>query len=240
MQHGVSSRRARDFGIWLWREEQLPQRIFFYLFGLFIAAFAVALMVNSGLGLSPISSFPFVISRITDSYMGIWVTAMLIVFLALQIAILRKEFKWINLTQMIFAAIFGYFVDFTQALLGDFLIPTYFGRLAMLGISIILIAIGIVFFLDQKLATMPAEALLEAIIQKYPHHKFHRLKIVMDSSMALFAAILSLIFLGNITGLREGTFITALLVGKLMPSARTYVTNPILKKAGMQLRQVSS
>jgi len=236
MERVGAKRRANDIGRWLWREEQLPQRAFFYVLGLFFAAFGVVLAVNSDLGLSPVSSFPFVLSRITGLYMGTLTTLLLLFFLALQILILRKEFKWINLTQMIFAIIFGYFVDFIQLFLGDAQLPTYFGRLGMLGFSIVLIVIGLILFLDQKIVPMPAEGFLEAIVKKYPNRKFHQLKVILDCTFVTLAALLSLLFLGSVVGLREGTVISAIFIGKLFPPFRKYITNPMLQKFGIRLR----
>ena len=60
---------------------------------------------------------------------------------------MRKDFKWINLTQLIFSTIFGYFVDLAKWIVGDFAIPTYAGQLLMLAISILLVAIGVSLYM---------------------------------------------------------------------------------------------
>ena len=116
-------------------------RVIVYALGLLILAFGVAFSVNSNLGVSPANSFPYVVSLILNQKMGTCVTVIFISYILLQILILRKEFQWINLTQILFSTLFGKFVDFAKMVLGDFCIPTYAGRLLMLAISLSLIHI---------------------------------------------------------------------------------------------------
>ena len=214
------------------RERKFLHRLLVYIAGLFICAFGVAFAINSDLGLSPINSFPYVVSQITGIRMGLCLTALLIFFMLLQIVILRREFKWINLVQILFANIFGPFVDLSRLILGDLQIPTYFGQLGMLGISIVLIAIGITLYIDAQVMPLPAEALVIAIAYKIDS-KFHRVKIVMDCIVVATAIALSLIFLRGFYGVREGTVLSAVLVGKVMPVA-SRVFAPLLRKMGVK------
>ena len=200
-----------------------------YVFGLFVLAMGVAFSINSQLGVSPVNTLPFVISQILGTQVGMWTTALMALFVAAQIAILRKKFKWINLTQVIFAFIFGFFVDFTRWILGDFLIPTYFGQLAMLAISIVLIAAGIVLFMSARLVNLPPEGFCAVIADKYLGGKFHIAKIIMDSALVAAGIALSLLFLGGLIGVREGTVISAVLIGKIIPAIKKALT-PILSK----------
>ena len=211
------------------KENQLIQRVLVYIFGLFVLAFGVAFAINSDLGVSPVNSLPYIISLITGFRMGMCVFAMFALFILLQIVILRKEFKWINLAQLIFAFIFGYFVDITRLILGEFFLPTYLGQLVMLGISIVLIACGIILFMDAKLINLPPEGLMAAITLKKPSWPFHRVKIAVDSAFVTTAILLSFIFLSAIYGVREGTVLSAILIGKIMPLVRK-VISPIMGK----------
>ena len=134
-----------------------------YILGLFILALGVAFSINSQLGVSPVNSLPYVISLITGQDMGKVVICVFSFYILLQLLILRKEFKWINLTQLIFSTIFGYFVDFAKYLLGDFTLPTYGGQLVMMAIGIILIALGISLYMNAGLINMPMEGFTEAV-----------------------------------------------------------------------------
>lgn len=193
------------------------KRLLTYIIGLFILALGVAFSISSNLGVSPVSSLPYVISLITGLEMGMCVTLIYSIFVIVQILILKKEFKWINLGQIVFAGVFGYFVDFAQLILGDFVIPTYLGRLLMLAISIILVAIGVYLYMSAELLNMPMEGMVTAIQQKaLKKLAFADVKVIMDTVVVAIAIISSLVFLGQVLGVREGTVLSALLVGKVM------------------------
>jgi len=215
------------------KEECLFQRLAVYVLGLFIAAFGVAFAINSELGISPINSFPFVLSQMFGLYMGTCVTILLCFFVLLQIILLRREFKPVNLIQLFFAFLFGYFVDFTRFLLGDFHIPTYFGQMAMMGIAMVLVATGITLFVSSRLAPLPAESLVAAMAYQLDM-PFHKVKIVMDTTVVTSGIVLSLMFLGGLYGVREGTVVSAVLIGKMIPQIRKTVAPTLLKLGVMQ------
>jgi len=226
--------RRRLTGNWITkaRESRLPRRIAFYCLGLFLIAFGVTVAVNSTLGVSPTSALVYVLSRVFSPSMGTF-TALLLTFLVLlQILILRGEFKWINLTQLFAAASYGYFIDLSRFLLGDFRLHTYFGQLAMQGVSFILIALGIALVVELRLVVLPVEGLADAIGKKFLNGSFHRGKIIVDCSLTFAALALSLLFLNGLYGAREGTILSAILVGKLLPYTQKIITI-LLPKVGI-------
>lgn len=193
------------------------RRVVIYILGLLFLAFGVAFSVNSNLGVSPVNSLPYVVSLITETDMGSCVIVIFGSYILVQILLLRRNFQWINLTQMVFSTLFGYFVDFAKWVVGDFALPTYFGQLAMLAISIILVAAGVCLYMDVKLVNMPMEGMTHAIKGTLlPGLAFHDVKVIMDCVVVGIGVVLSFLFLGRLDGIREGTVICALLVGKLM------------------------
>lgn len=210
--------------------ENLGKRTAIYITGLLFLAFGVAFSVNSNLGVSPVNSLPYVVSRISGIEMGTCVIAVFSFYLFLQILLLRKNFRWINLTQLLFSTIFGYFVSLAKWIVGDFYLPTYLGQLMMLFISIVLVAIGVCLYMDVKLVNMPMEgmtaAIQEILLKKLP---FHEVKVIMDCLVVGISILLTLIFLGRIEGIREGTVICALMVGKLMKLIQKKIM-PIIEK----------
>lgn len=208
-------------------------RIIMYILGLFVLAMGVAFSINSNLGTSPVSSLPYVISTLTSSTMSLWVPIIFGFYIVLQIIILRKNFKWINLAQIIFAFVFGYFTDFTQMILGDFTIAdymgsspvlVYIGQLLMLIISIVLIGIGVSMYINAKLLPMPMEGLSLTIAQ-VTGVKFSTMKTIVDTVVVVVGIILSFIISGKLVGIREGTVIAAICVGFMVRFA-----NPLVKK----------
>jgi len=193
------------------------KRVAIYIFGLFVLAFGTNFSINSDLGVTPVSAVPFISSLILDIDAGVLFTAMFVIFVALQILLLRAEFKWINLTQIIFSFIFGYFVDFAALILNGFVFPTYFGQLFTNFIGIVLVSLGIVLYMKARLVSLPPEGFVEALAVKIPQLPFYRAKIAKDSALVIIAVVLSLVFLGGVVGVREGTLLAALLIGWLIP-----------------------
>ena len=198
-------------------QTHMPQRIGVYILGLFILAFGVSLSINSELGVSPVNSIPHVAGIISGTGPGWWTTAMFVLFTALQIAILRKNFRWFDIIQIAFAVVFGRFLDLALWIKGGFQIPTYFGQMTMLIASIIFIATGLVLIISTKIVALPPEALCMAIADKIKGAKFHNVKIFVDSGLVLISIVLSMLFLGSIDGIREGTILSAVLIGKTIP-----------------------
>lgn len=204
-------------------------RVAFYAVGLLILAFGVAFSVNSNLGVSPVNSLPYVVSLIVGKSLGTCVTVIFIGYILLQIIILRKEFQWINLAQILCSTVFGEFVDLAKMIVGDFVIPTYAGKLLMLAISMVLIAIGISIYMGVKLINMPMEGLTAVVASKISGAKFHNVKVTVDCVAVGTGVVLSFVFLGGLFGIREGTILSAMLIGKLIPFANK-LTLPIIHK----------
>ena len=207
---------------------QFVIRVLIYCLGLLSLAFGVAFSVNSNLGVSPVNSLPYVISRILNVQMGTCVTAVFCFYILLQILILGRKFHPVNLLQILFSTIFGYFVDFAKMVLGDFTIPTYFGQLTMLAISIPLIAVGIVLYMDAQLVPMPMEGLSSCLADKFGV-SFPNMKTIVDCLVVGIGLVLCFVFLGKLDGLREGTIITAVVTGKVIALIKKPLS-PVLKK----------
>lgn len=75
------------------RARKIIYRILFYVLGLLIMAFGVAISVNSELGESTVNSLPYVISLITGSNLGTCVIIVFGCYIVVQILLLRKQFK---------------------------------------------------------------------------------------------------------------------------------------------------
>ena len=211
--------------------KRLVARIAVYILGLLVLAFGVVFAINSDLGISPVNAFPRAASLVFGFGMGISVTVFFMLCILLQIVLLCKEFKLINLTQIIYSFIFGYFMDFAVFMKGGFTLPTYAGQLTMFAISLILIPTGLSLYMEAKFVPLPAEGLVIAITQKLPNSTFSRVKVVFDCVLVSLAMLLTLIFLGGIYGVREGTVISAIFIGRLIPHTRKVISR-VLGKLG--------
>ena len=220
------------------RKSTLPQwgiRVLFYCIALFFMALGVAFSANSDLGISPVNSLPYVISDIVKMQPGTCVTIVFCIYILVQVILLGKEFNPINLTQIIFSTIFGYFVNFTKWMVGDFLLPGgYIGRLGMQCIGIVLVAFGVFLYLDVELVPMPMEGMTMAIAKKVGK-PFPQVKTVVDCTVVLIGVLLTIFCLHLIpfrdpgVRIREGTILAALVTGKVIEIMRKPLS-PIVKK----------
>jgi len=198
-----------------------------------ILAFGSAFAVQSNLGVSPMGAIPYVLSHIINHEfftIGMISTIKFLLFIALQVIILRKDYKLIDSIQIIFAFIFGFVFDFAIWTISSIAFPFgYIGQLVLLLVSIVLIGIGLTFMIAAKIVPMPPEALCLAINKRWQRTKFHIVKMSLDSTLVLIALSLSLIALGGVYGVREGTIIAALAIGKIIPLIRK-IFAPIIRR----------
>ncbi|MGL5435169.1 MAG: YczE/YyaS/YitT family protein [Lachnospiraceae bacterium] len=205
--------------------KRLPIRVVSYCFGLLLMAFGVTFSIRSSLGVSPVNSIPYVLSLLTGIDQGFITTGVFCCYVLIQAVILGKDFKPINLLQVVFASVFGYFVSFSNQLWSFMPSPEhYLVQLGFLGISMLLVALGLLFYLAADIVPQPAEGIMLAIHVK-TRIEFTRLKSLFDTLVVVLAAVLSVIAFGRLRGIREGTLIAAVLIGKILG-----VLNRLFKK----------
>lgn len=222
----------------------ITKRIIIYLVGCAIIALGINVSKLSGLGISPVSSIPGVLSAAYPSLsLGNMIMIVYCVLVLAQFIVLRKDFKPVNILGVPVAIIFGLITDFVgianfkiklmgidlgiekefSGLLINFPRPeAYWLRLIYLLASILIIGVGVFIYLKPRLVPMPAEGLAAAIAQK-TGKKFGDCKTGVDVSLILIATILQIILLGgfsSFTGgsavVREGTILAAILVGQVV------------------------
>lgn len=209
---------------------KIIKRIIFYIIGLFTLAVGNILAIRSGLGVSPVNAIPYVVNVITGMKLGTCTIIVYSFFLLFQILLLKKEFKLINLTQLIFSTIFGYFLEFGKYITKDLSASTHVEKLVLLSISIILVALGVTLYVEANLVKMPAEGVTYAMKEKiFKKLSFPEVKIISDSTLVTISIIISFMFLNTLVGAGIGTIACALLAGKIMkPTLK--IISPFMKK----------
>lgn len=193
----------------------LLQRTLLFVFGLFIMAIGVDLSVIANLGVSPISSMPYVYSLGFPLTLGQTTIILNILLVALQIFLLRKEYQWIQLIQIPVVLLFGWFIDIAMPMLSS-IEPSHYAAQAfycLLGCAVL--ALGVFIEVKAKLTYLPGEGLVMALHRRFGF-EFGKAKIGVDSTLVMAGIISSLIFFGSVRGIREGTVLAAVLVGYLV------------------------
>jgi len=190
-------------------------RIILFILGLYGMGLGVALSIVANLGTTPISSIPYVLSLITPFSVGTMTFVMNIVFVLSQIVILRREFKPWQLLQIPALFLFSVFIDFNIWLLPGITPEPYALALVLTLAGCVILGFSIALLLFADILMMPGDSLAR-VIAKVTKKDFSKIKIFFDVSMVAIAAIISLIFLHTVVGIREGTLIAAISIGLIV------------------------
>jgi len=191
------------------------KRIIVFIIGLFIMAFGVAFSVKADIGVSPISCVPYIYSLEYPLSIGTFTILVNAIFVVIQIFILGKEYKLIQLVQLPAVIFFGYCIDISMALVENLQVSNYIEQLILCLISCVVLAFGIFLLIKTRLTYLPLEGMVIAISQRFKK-EFGKIKISMDSIMVIIGVVSSLIFFEHIIGIREGSIIAALSIGALI------------------------
>lgn len=201
--------------------------------GLVVVALGVGLSIKSNLGIAPLSCIPTVLSlKFPAISVGTFTWAFNLLFIVIQAFMLKKEFTWKHVLQVLPILIFGYLVDGAIWLFDALQSPatTYWVQVVLCLVAVVLTAIGIRLEVVGQGWILPADNTLHVITLR-THAKFAVVKVIMDVALVVITVLLALLFFGLLTGnghtmvVREGTLIQAVLTGLCM-----HVTDPVLNR----------
>nr|WP_317402086.1 DUF6198 family protein [uncultured Gemmiger sp.] len=191
------------------------RRCLLLVVGLVIMAFGVAFSIKAGLGTSPISSLPYVLSLLNlpvPLTVGTATIAMHITLILLQILLLRRRYDPVQLAQLPVALVFGSLTDFSVWALQGISVSAYPARWGLCIVGILLVGVGVSFEVTANIVTLAGEGMVLAVCKVFPV-PFGNAKIGFDVTLVVIASVLSLVFLGGLYGVREGTVAAAFCVG---------------------------
>ncbi|WP_405293596.1 YitT family protein [Methanobrevibacter sp.] len=199
---------------------------------LFIISLGAALSIKANLGTSPLICLPYVSSLVLKLSVGTVCFIFNFIFVVLQVVLLKREFEKRQFLQIVVGTIFSVFIDFSVMLV-NFLNPQdYTSQMALLLVSCIVVAFGVLFEIQTEVVYLPADGLIVAI-SKVLKREFAKIKPYVDTSMVITAAVLSVVFLGYLAGVREGTVISALIIGPIVRVLKRYLDSyiePLISK----------
>lgn len=183
------------------------------LIGMFLYACGVILTKNCDLGISPITSVAYAMSLISGISLG-WCTSLFnILLFILQKALLRSKYTWRTLlSQAGMSILFSIFIDSAGILLGSICPSAYVSRIVLFVFGCFVLAVGMNLILHAKFVILPAEGAVAAI-QSKSGRSFGTTKIAFDAVMVLMTSALTIIFLHQLKGIREGTILAVVLIG---------------------------
>lgn len=217
----LRSREAADLISRIGRERaaqdahaNLLQRYLWFILGVAINSFGVAFITKAALGTSPVSSVPYVLDLAFPPTLGEFTFVLNTLYVLMQVAMLRRDFKPIQLLQLAVNVVFSALIDVSMGFLG-WLNPTTLPlQLVSLVAGCAILALGIAIEVAPNVLVVPGEGLVRTI-SGVTENPFGTCKVAFDVTLVAIAVVLSFIFFGRLNGLGLGTIVSALAVGRL-------------------------
>ena len=203
------------------------ERLVWFSAGILINSFGIVLITKGALGTSQISSIPYVLSlQLPSISFGMFSFIMNMVYIVLQALLLRRQFKPLQLLQIVVNVVFSASIDVFMAMLSFYAPQQLFTRVLSAVAGCIVLAFGISVEVAPDLIMVPGEGIVAAI-SKVSGRRFGSVKVMFDVTLILIAALLSWLFFGNIVGVGVGTLLSAVSVGQFVNLINRHV--PLLQ-----------
>ena len=195
------------------------RRYILLLASLPVNALGIVLVTIASLGTSPISSLPYVISKLSPLSFGLLTWILNIIFVGIQAVFIKgthiPEKKNYILWQIPILTVFSVFVDIWMMLFEEMHSYTYLSHIGVMVIGCLCLVVGISWSVKANVAMNPGEGIIKVLSERI-HISFGWTKFLVDSSLVVISGALSWIYFKEIVGLREGTVVAAFLVGPLV------------------------
>ena len=182
-----------------------------------INSFAVAMTVYAGLGISPVSSFPYAISLVFPFLtLGTW-TYLFQGLLVISLMVLRRKF----VPSYLFSFVVGFFFGTLLDVFGAWLpcLPFTLGwRIFYFVLSCPIVGFGIALSNRCKLPIIPTD-LFPREVSAVTGLPYQRVKTVFDLSCLAVTLTLLLAAVHRVSGIGVGTVFCALVMGKVIARA---------------------
>lgn len=204
------------------KQHHYVSRYLWFVLGVLVNSFGVALITQAALGTSPISSIPYVLSLRFPITLGEFTFILNLVYILGQIVLLRRAFQPIQLLQIAVNVIFSAFIDVSMNLL-SWLQPDHIVvKLIALILGCAILGVGISIEVAPDVLVVPGEGIVRAMTQ-VSGKRFGSVKVLFDCTLVAIALILSFLFFHGLNGLGLGTVISALIIGRFVNLYNRYL-----------------
>lgn len=194
---------------------RLALRYLFFVLGVVVNSFGIAVITKAALGTSPISSVAYVLDLAFPPTLGEFTFVINMLFILGQVALLRRDFQPVQVLQIAVNLVFSALIDVSMSLLADFAPQGAVEQFAALVAGCAILAFGVAVEVAPNVVVVPGEGAVRAI-SAVTTRPFGSCKVAFDVSLVTIALVLSLLFFGGVRGLGLGTVVSALLVGRIV------------------------
>lgn len=194
--------------------QKIIYRLGIYFAGMILVSLGIVLCVKCELGVSPISSVPYVLEFLTPLTFG---TLTMLFHFCNSIIQYILEKKLINvkvLLQVPVAFLFGIIIDFFKNIM-NFTAENLIFKILLMVMSILFTALGMHFMLSMKLVQNPPDGTVN-IIAHLLNKNVGTIKVYYDVIMVILSLVLGAVFLHGLKGFGVATIISAIFVGRTL------------------------
>ncbi len=196
-------------------KQEAVKRYLILALGVICVAFGIMFMTKAGLGTSTLASLPYVVSFIVKPSLGVCLFAINLIYVIGQVIITKGRLPKIQYLQLAVALLFSVCMDAMNYLLA-FEPPAFYPwRIVIVVIGCLFTSLGISLELQAGVLILPAEGLIREFA-KWSGINQGTLKLLQDALLVGLAISVSFVFLGELTGVREGTVLAAFILGPLV------------------------
>ena len=194
-------------------DKKMALKLLCYFGGLIVMTFGVIISVKSDLGVTPISSIPYTMTVVSGMDLGIATMLFSVLMVLLQVIVLKKEYKIINLLQLPIGIVFGAFLTLCGKLMADFPVPeSFFLKFIIMLISTVFVALGVFLYVSPGFVPLAPEGFIIAV-SRVTKKNFSTVKVIFDVTMVVISIVTCLLLIYSLGSVGVGTIVAAILVG---------------------------
>lgn len=210
-----------------------PYRWLIYGLGMAVLAFGITLNTKTGMGVSPIISVSYSVSRIFSLNFGDMTFALYVLFVLVQLVLRDKKERAATLLQIVVSLIFSRLLN-----LFDILIPyssaehSLAVNLVLLAAAIFLTGLGITMTVNMHLVPNPGDGIVQTIADKIGRDQGFT-KNIFDIGCVCTTVAVGLCCAGEVVGIGVGTIAAMVGVGRSVALVNHMFQDKMLAAAGM-------
>ncbi len=192
---------------------EIMRRYLIFTLGIMLISYSGAWFIKGDIGVSPVLALPYTFSLIFSNIsVGIWVAIFSVLVLLLQLVIRRRRLKKrVLLLQLFTALALGLLTELSLDALREFNPMSYKGQLLACIAGSACLAGGFYLCHIADLGKIPMESFMK-FVAKLLSRRYATVRLAAAVLFSLVAAMLSLVVLGSVVSVREGTLFSIIFV----------------------------
>lgn len=192
----------------------LMKRIGIYVIGMFTVSLGIVLCAKSGMGISPVSCWPYMLEGVLPLTFGTLTILFHFVNILFQYAAEQRLINPKVFLQIPVAVVLGLMIDVIKAVV-QIDNTSLANQILLLILSVFFTALGMVFMINMDLIQNPPDGSVRTI-SIMMDKELGTMKIWYDVVMVVSSCTVSFFLLGYLKGLGMATIVSAIFVGKLL------------------------